>query len=231
MGGSPEEGLSPSLEWGLSLLLLTDLAEFTQGRGAWVIEWPHSVVQAPGAQMLPTTLWTACVVSQPVPLKEITAAAIAQPWAQRSVYICSWNPCNRPPCEVPSCHALLQGIFPTQGLNSRPLWLLHWQVGSLPLVPPGKPRRCTLGNQLAGILLIQRSLRAEVQKRVWGSGLSSIALDGPTLPRCGLPPGVWTPSLGHPAPQGPAVLSCREAASLVGRGPRRWLRWKSVKKH
>ena len=37
------------------------------------------------------------------------------------------------------CYALLQGIFPTQGLN---LWLsclLHWQVGSLPLVPPGKP--------------------------------------------------------------------------------------------
>ena len=37
------------------------------------------------------------------------------------------------------CHALLQGIFPTQGLNSHLLGLLHWQVGSLPLVPPGKP--------------------------------------------------------------------------------------------
>ena len=34
-------------------------------------------------------------------------------------------------------HALLQRIFPTQGSN--PL-LLHWQVSSLPLVPPGKPR-------------------------------------------------------------------------------------------
>ena len=31
------------------------------------------------------------------------------------------------------------GIFPTQGSNSCPLCLLHWQVGSLPLVPPGKP--------------------------------------------------------------------------------------------
>ena len=31
-----------------------------------------------------------------------------------------------------------QGIFPTQRLNPR-LHLLHWQVGSLPLVPPGKP--------------------------------------------------------------------------------------------
>ena len=29
------------------------------------------------------------------------------------------------------CHALLQGIFPTQGLNPYPLHLLHWQDGSL----------------------------------------------------------------------------------------------------
>ena len=37
------------------------------------------------------------------------------------------------------CHALLQGIFPTQGLNPHHLCLLHWQVGSLPTEPPGKP--------------------------------------------------------------------------------------------
>ena len=30
------------------------------------------------------------------------------------------------------CHFLLQGIFPTQGLNSHLWHLLHWQVGSLP---------------------------------------------------------------------------------------------------
>ena len=34
------------------------------------------------------------------------------------------------------CHALLKGIFPTQGLSPH---LLHWQAGSFPLVPPGKP--------------------------------------------------------------------------------------------
>ena len=39
------------------------------------------------------------------------------------------------------CHALLQGIFPTQGLNSRLLHHLHWRVGSLPLAPLGKPHR------------------------------------------------------------------------------------------
>ena len=37
------------------------------------------------------------------------------------------------------CHALLQGVFPTQGSNPRLLRLLHWQAGSLPLVPPGMP--------------------------------------------------------------------------------------------
>ena len=36
-------------------------------------------------------------------------------------------------------HALLQGIFHTQGSKPRLLHLLHWQVGSLPLAPPGKP--------------------------------------------------------------------------------------------
>ena len=36
------------------------------------------------------------------------------------------------------CHALLQWIFLTQGSNLYLLHLLHWQVGFLPLVPPGK---------------------------------------------------------------------------------------------
>ena len=34
---------------------------------------------------------------------------------------------------------LFQRIFLTQGLNPCLLHLLHWQVGSLPLAPPGKP--------------------------------------------------------------------------------------------
>ena len=35
-------------------------------------------------------------------------------------------------------HALLQGIFSTQGTNPRLLSLPHWQAGSVPLAPPGK---------------------------------------------------------------------------------------------
>ena len=37
------------------------------------------------------------------------------------------------------CHLLLQGISPAQGSHPHLLCLLHWQVSSLPLVPPGKP--------------------------------------------------------------------------------------------
>ena len=36
-------------------------------------------------------------------------------------------------------HALLQGIVPVQGSNPSLSCLLHAQVGSLSLVPPGKP--------------------------------------------------------------------------------------------
>ena len=43
---------------------------------------------------------------------------------------------------IPGCHALLQGIFLIWGLNRHLLCLLHWQAGSVPLVPPEKPHRC-----------------------------------------------------------------------------------------
>ena len=36
----------------------------------------------------------------------------------------------------------LQGIFLTQGSNPGFLCLLHWQAGSFPLLPPGKPHIC-----------------------------------------------------------------------------------------
>ena len=49
------------------------------------------------------------------------------------------------------CHALLQRIFPTQGLNPCLLHLLHGQVDSLLLTPPGNSsalksdaRKCTI---------------------------------------------------------------------------------------
>ena len=38
-----------------------------------------------------------------------------------------------------ACHALLQGIFLTQGSNPWFLGLLHWRAGCLALAAPGKP--------------------------------------------------------------------------------------------
>ena len=51
------------------------------------------------------------------------------------------------------CHALLQGIFLTQGSNSLVLRLLHWQAGSLPLASPGKPSPRSPGYQPEGRLM------------------------------------------------------------------------------
>ena len=53
--------------------------------------------------------------------------------------LCNPMDCS-PPSSVEGCHFLLQGIFLTQGSNPSLLCLLHWQAGSLPLVPPGKAR-------------------------------------------------------------------------------------------
>ena len=51
--------------------------------------------------------------------------------------LCSWDsPGNNTGV---GSHALLQGIFPTQGSNPCFFYLLHWQVCSLPLAPSGKP--------------------------------------------------------------------------------------------
>ena len=55
---------------------------------------------------------------------------LCNPWSQGY---------SLPGSSVHRIHALLQGIFPTQGSNLRLLYLLHWQAGSLPCAAPGKP--------------------------------------------------------------------------------------------
>ena len=61
--------------------------------------------------------------------------------------------CNTMDCSLPgsSVHGILQARIlewvtttSTRGSKLCLLCLLHWQVGSLPLVPPGKPSRQTL---------------------------------------------------------------------------------------
>ena len=46
------------------------------------------------------------------------------------------------------------GIFPTQGSNSHLLCLLRWQVGSLPLVLPGKPRSSLQMSVISALMLL-----------------------------------------------------------------------------
>ena len=52
-------------------------------------------------------------------------------------------------------HSLLQGIFPTQGSNP---CFLHWQAGSSPLAPPGKPFSCS---HLSNVRLLHSSSTGE----------------------------------------------------------------------
>ena len=58
-----------------------------------------------------------------------------QPYGlQPSRLLCPWDSQVR----ILQWVALLQGIFPIQGLNLHLLGLLHWQSGSLPVAPLGK---------------------------------------------------------------------------------------------
>ena len=59
-------------------------------------------------------------------------------WLQPSRLLCPWDYPGKN--TGAGFHALLQGIFLCLRDPSRiSLCLLHWQVGSLPLAPPGKP--------------------------------------------------------------------------------------------
>ena len=60
------------------------------------------------------------------------------PWTVAHQVPLSWNLPSKNTRE--GCHFLLQGILPTQGLNTYLLRLLHWYVDSLPLHHLGSPR-------------------------------------------------------------------------------------------
>ena len=93
-----------------------------------------------------------------------------------------------------SCHALLTGIFLTWGLNSSLSRLLHWQAGSSPLAPPGKPLLAGIPSALCGrvgwepsewVCLPLKGAEELAQSRV-GLHLSQVALPvktpGPSQP-------------------------------------------------
>ena len=63
-------------------------------------------------------------------------------WTVATRLLCPWDSPGKN--AGAGCHALLQGIFPTQGSSPHLLHLLLWQASSLPEVPPGKPG-CSVG--------------------------------------------------------------------------------------
>ena len=71
-------------------------------------------------------------------LSRSVASNYLQPYGLQFIrLLCPWNSPSKN--TGVDCHFLLQGIFPTQGLNTCLQYLLHWQADSLPVVPPGKP--------------------------------------------------------------------------------------------
>ena len=74
----------------------------------------------------------ACVLSC-----SVVSVSFVTPWTIALRLLCPWDFPGK--ITRVGCHFLLLGIFPTQGSNSHLLCLLHWQVDSLPLLPPRKP--------------------------------------------------------------------------------------------
>ena len=73
-------------------------------------------------------------------LKSVSRSVVSNSlWSHGLWLLCPWNSPGKN--TGVGSHSLLQGIFPTQGLNPHRLCLLHWQAGSLPLAPPGMSLR------------------------------------------------------------------------------------------
>ena len=81
-------------------------------------------------------------------------------WTVTARLLCPWNSPGKN--TGVGCHALLQGIFLTQGSNPYLLHLLHWQVGSLALALPGKPSLWCIS-----FLIILPSMHSVTQKLIF----------------------------------------------------------------
>ena len=90
------------------------------------------------------------------------------------------------------CHALLQGVFPTQGLNPCLLHLLHWQVDSLSLVPLGKPEwDVNRGGVLE--MMGEEAKGVDLGGKGEPTSLALLPSHQPTPARALCDPGLWAP--------------------------------------
>ena len=91
-------------------------------------------------------------------------------------------------------HSLLQAIFPTQGPDPSLLCLLHWQVHSLPLAPPGKPFPPRIGHYFSLFLRAEHRL-GPYKPAVW-VGLTDYQVCGSYQDWCLFRPTIlWVPNV------------------------------------
>ena len=88
---------------------------------------------------------------------------------------CSWNFSGKN--TGVGCHFLLPGIFHTQRSNPHFLHLLHWQEGSQPLVPPGKPKMSTFQ---------RKSFFPEKSSLIWASLVAQMVKNLPAMQETGI---------------------------------------------
>ena len=91
-----------------------------------------------------------------------------------------------------SCHFLCQGIFPTQGSHPHLLHLLHWQVDSLLLAPPGKPHRDSQkSSQVIRLYRLRLTLAYLTQSPFSGAGHTTRSRHSPWAARWAKLPQLW----------------------------------------
>ena len=93
--------------------------------------WPHSLLPLLSRHTgLPPYTYTKLLL--------VVSDSVRPHGLQPTRLLCPWDSPSKN--TGVGCHALLQGIFLTQGLNLYLLGVSHWEAGSLPLAPPGKVR-------------------------------------------------------------------------------------------
>ena len=113
------------------------------------------------------------------------------------------------------CFALLQGIFPTRWWYLPVLSLLHWQAGSWPLAPPGKPHINNKGAQVSVFSSLKRDWRKE--KKGLSQSTSTFVTNYKLVlkNRC-----FWTVVLEKTLK---SPLDCKEIKSVNPKGNQYWI--------
>ena len=120
------------------------------------------------------------------------------------------------------CYVLLQGIFPTQGLNLHLFCLLHWQEGSLSLAPRGKPSLVYRGfimQKLALKHMLFLTVSSKKCREGDGTPLQYSCLENPMDEEPGGLPSMGLHRVGHDCSDLAAAAAVRSEPSACLMGP------------